>query len=74
MQVPRRNHRRCARRPGEPPTVEGGVNVLGDVDADRARADLVGAAGYTLAALRRPHRPPLVDALFSVRYRGPELT
>ena len=50
---------------------EGGLNVLGDVDADRARADVVGAAGYTLAALRRRHRPPLVDVLFSVRYAGP---
>jgi hypothetical protein len=50
------------------------VNVLGDVDADRARADLVDAAGYTLAVSTATAPTPLVDALFSVRYAGPELT
>ena len=39
--------------------------MLGDVDADRARADIVGAATYTPA--RYGEAPPrhLVDALFA---------
>jgi hypothetical protein len=53
--------------------VEGGWNVLGDVDADRARADVVGVR-YMPAALGGRHARHLVVALFSVRYDGPQLT
>ena len=40
-------------------TVGSGLNVLGDVDVNRARIDVVAAAGHTLAPLGRCHGPPL---------------
>ena len=53
--------------------VEGGLNVLGDVDADGARADVVGARLHARSSTAAAP-VALVDVLFSVRYAGPELT
>ena len=74
MQVPRSNQRTMRPSTACASTVEDGLNVLGDVAAHRARADVVGAAGYTLAAHGDGTPPALVDALVSVHYAGPELT